>query len=94
MDDLKIGAEKSHSQPFELVLVTRDSDGNPTGTKQCIADNGYKISQFFLRHVGKPKPKGADAKKEDLKIIRSHKSMQSYVDTSERVVAEDNTESK
>ncbi len=79
-----------HSSPFELVLVTRDANGEPTGKKQCIADSGYALSQFYLRHKGKPKgKKKTDDKVDTSKIVKKHGSMQSYVDTTEREEAMD-----
>lgn len=89
--DLQIGQETSqHNQPFELVLVTRDADGNPTGTKNCIGDSGYKLSQFYLRHKGRPKSKSSEKNKADTKIVKQHDKVQAYIDTSERVVDETN----
>lgn len=43
------------SLPFEVVLVTRDSEGEPTGTKSFSTDSPYKLNEFFLRMKGKPK---------------------------------------
>jgi hypothetical protein len=82
---------ESHSQPFELVLVTRNSSGDPTGKKNCIADSGYKLSQFYLRNRGKPKPRKQEAAKpqdKNVKVVKSHKNITAYVDTSEREVNE------
>lgn len=82
---------ESHSQPFELVLITRNSSGDPTGKKNCIADSGYKISQFYLRHRGKPKKKeqaGSTRTPEQVKVVKTHQNITAYVDTSEREVNE------
>ena len=85
----KLSIEQSHSQPFELVLMIRDANGNPTGTRTCITDSPYKLSQFFLRHKGKPKKKKkAETPKDKDKIVKQHESLQAYVDTPERVVDE------
>lgn len=90
MDGLNIKYE--HSQPFELVLVTRDSKGEATGKKQFITDDAYKLSQFYLRNRGKPKSKKKDDGKAktdaSIKTVKSHGSLQSYVDVSEREVKE------
>jgi len=79
-----------HSHPFELVLVTRDSTGEPTGHKQYITDNAYKLSQFYFRNRGKPKSKKKDDTKQasTVKTVKSHGSLQAYVDVSEREVKE------
>jgi hypothetical protein len=89
MGTLELGYKNSPN--FELVLVTRDSNGNPTGTKTCIADDANKISEFFLRNRGKPKKKNKkQTNKENVKLVKQHDNVQAYVDTSEREVVNDN----
>lgn len=93
--DLKIGQqEELHAPAFELVLANRDASGEPTGTtKSYVTDDPYRLSQFFLRHKGKPKPKtkvdGKEGQK-TIKTVKQHDSLQSYVDTSDREVVENN----
>lgn len=91
--ELQFQSDVAVSQPFELVLATRDANGNQTGTKSYVTDSPYKLSQFYLRHKGKPKKR--DTKKDDknspkdkaaeqVKLVKKHGSIQSYVDTTER----------
>ena len=41
---------------FEIVLLIRDADGNPTGKKKYFAsDHASEICDFFNRFQGKPK---------------------------------------
>ena len=43
---------------FEISLIVRDSEGNPTDKRRSYSsDNPYKIWQFFNRFQGKPKRK-------------------------------------
>ena len=53
----------TQSSRFELSLVTRNASEEPTGRKNYITDDAYKLSQFFLRHRGKPKRKNKAARK-------------------------------
>ena len=89
MENLNLKYE--HSQPFELVLVTRNADGEPIGKKTCITDSAYKLHQFYLRHRGKPKKKNTEVvEQKNLKVVKQHGNLQSYVDTTERTVIEEN----
>lgn len=47
---------------FELVMVTRDVDGNPTGTKTIKSNSGSDIEKFYMDNQPKPK-KRKDKKK-------------------------------
>jgi hypothetical protein len=89
---MELEFKHDHSQPFELVLVTRDAKGEPTGKKQYFTDDAYKLSQFYLRNRGKPKSKKKDDGKAktdaNIKTVKTHGSLQSYVDVSEREVKE------
>ena len=86
MDDLTIKYE--HSQPFELVLITRDSHGNPTGKKSYITDSPYKLSQFYDRNRGKPKKKTKVVDDKTKKVVKQHGSMQSYVETTDKDIVD------
>ncbi len=80
---MTIAFKSEVSLPFELVLVTRNSDGDPTGTKSLATDSAYKLSEFYLRTKGKPKKKHKDAKgklpatEKDIKA--AVKDVESYV---------------
>ena len=50
------------SLPFEVVLITRNSNGEETGKKSFATDSPYKLNEFFLRMKGKPKKKHKDAR--------------------------------
>ena len=46
------------SSSFEIELVVRDFEGNPTGqTRSFVSDNPYKVWEFYQRQQGKPKRK-------------------------------------
>lgn len=86
---MELEFKHDHGQPFELVLVTRDAEGNPTGKKQCISDDGYKLWQFHSRNKGKPKKRTEETNKDKVKTVKQHGSIQSYVDTTEREINDD-----
>lgn len=90
----ELAFKNDHGQPFELVLVTRDAEGTPTGKKQFISDDPYKIWQSFLRNKGKPKKRTAEPSKDSIKTIKQHGSLQSYVDITEREIKDDDGESR
>lgn len=56
MDQLQF-SKQIESSEYELVLVLRDANGQPTGRKNYSTDSPYKLSQFYLRNQGKPKKK-------------------------------------
>lgn len=46
----------SDEQPFEIEILVRDSEGNPTGKKKTFkTDNPHKLWEFYNRHQGRPK---------------------------------------
>lgn len=72
------------SLPFEVVLITRNSDGDATGTKSFATDSPYKLSEFFMRMKGKPKKKHKDAKG---KLPATEKDIKAAVKDVEQYVA-------
>lgn len=42
---------------FELVMYTRDSNGNPKRRLEKSFDSGSKMAEFYNIHKGKPKRK-------------------------------------
>jgi hypothetical protein len=47
-----------YSDEFEINLVVRDSNGNPTGKRKSFSTNDpYKLWVFFNRFQGRPKRK-------------------------------------
>ena len=50
--------QESTPHAFELDLVVRDSDGQPTGARKTIkTDSPFKLWSFWQRHQGRPKRK-------------------------------------
>ncbi len=85
MKNLKIKTDKCLS--FELTLVTRDASGNATGTRSYETDSAYKLSQFYLRHKGKPKRRKKRVEsKETTKIVKQNDITEAYVDTTENQI--------
>lgn len=57
---------RSHLKSFELVMVMRDRDGNPTGkTRTIVTDESDKLYDFYMRNKGKPKRKKKNKVKKD-----------------------------
>ncbi len=71
---------------FEISLVTRDANGEPTGRKSFVTDDAGKLSQYYLRHRGKPKKKVKvdENAPNTTKLVKAHDNVQAYVDTSEK----------
>lgn len=40
------------SKAFEVVVVTRNAEGKPTGTKSFESDSAYKVAEFYERTTG------------------------------------------
>ena len=70
--------QKDKDPPFEIVLIVRDANGNPTGTKTEGFYSGYKLNEFFERNSVKP------VKKYKAKANVAPKEV--FVDKTERVV--------
>lgn len=77
-----------HGPSLEIVLVTRDAEGNPTGKKSFASDSAYKLSQFYLRHKGKPKHR-VTPKIDKNAPIKKFDNVAAYVDNSERVLTDE-----
>lgn len=78
----------THGPAFELVLVTRDAEGNPTGKKSFETDSAYKLSQFLLRNRGKPKAK-VTPKIDSKAPVKKFDNVAAYVDKTERDLTDD-----
>jgi len=80
--------KKESGPKFEVVLCTRDSEGNVTGKTSFAHDDPRKVSDWFLRKRGKPKKKSD--KKEDktkdpnTKMVKTSDGLQAFVDTQNR----------
>jgi len=77
---------------FELSLVTRDANGDPTGRKSFVTDDAGKLSQYYLRHRGKPKKKVKvdENTPATTKLVKAHDNLQAYVDTTDKEVVDMN----
>lgn len=82
--------EKETGARYELSLVKRDADGNPTGRVKFITDDAAKLSQHYLRHRGKPKKKvKVDPNAPTTtKVVKAYDNVQAYVETSEKDVVD------
>lgn len=85
--DKNLELKQSGGQPFELVLLTRDASGNPTGKKSYSTDDPYKLSQFLLRNTGKPKKKVTPPIDKKLPV-KKYDNLAAYVDNTEREVSD------
>jgi len=46
----------SDEKPYEIEILVRDSEGNPTGKKKTFkTDDPHKLWEFYNRHQGRPK---------------------------------------
>lgn len=53
MANLDIGSSKKTSKTFEVTLLVKDNQGNPTGlTKNYSTDDPVKLSNFWNRYAG------------------------------------------
>jgi len=90
-DKPKLEFQPKPTSSFEIVLVNRNALGEPTGsTRTYKSDNAYDLSQFYLRHKGKPKnKKKKTTKKDEAAVAKNFRgtSKQAYVDSTERVAA-------
>jgi hypothetical protein len=75
----------NQSPSFHLVLTTRNSSGQATGTKELKTDNVAELYEFFLRTKGKPKKKNVHNKPGEGRLIKD----KAFVDVTERVVNSD-----
>lgn len=89
-NELQFGKNKKHSPKFELVIVTRNAVGEPTGTRSIVADEASKLHDFWLFHQGKPKKKIKT--KIDKKNIKQTKDV--FVDKTERKINDGNENEK
>lgn len=62
---MTINAEPTtESKTFEINLLVRDSNGNPTGRRKSFAtDDSGKLWEFWMKHQGRPKRKPRSKKK-------------------------------
>lgn len=64
-------AQPTEKPTYEVVLLDRDKNGNPTGRKvSCQSDDSKKIYSFFIQHhqtmmyrAGKKNKRAKDAKR-------------------------------
>ena len=63
---------KEPSKSFEINLVVRDAEGNPTGQRKSLATNdSNKLYDFWMKYQGKPRKKNKNkTKKESLPNAR------------------------
>ncbi len=62
----KLDLKHYESKTFEIVLMIKDSKGNPTNrTKRYRTDSAFKLFQFWMRYQGKPKHRYRKANKQD-----------------------------
>lgn len=55
-ENLNFSKYASVEEPFEIEILVRDSEGNPTGQKKTFkTDNPHKLWEFYNRHQGRPK---------------------------------------
>ena len=55
---MTINIEIPETKAFEINILVRDSEGNPTGQRKSFSsDDAGKIWEFYMRHQGRPKRK-------------------------------------
>ena len=74
---------------FEIELEIKDSQGRPTGKRKTFSTSDpYKLSEFYLRHQGKPKKrhvKAASAKEATEVLSNDTELQQMYKQREEKM---------
>ena len=90
---------KEWKPTFEINLAVKDAKGNPTNRrKHFITNDPIKLSDFFLRHQGKPKKKKkskATDSVEATKVLTADKELERmYEDQEKRIekIEQENSE--
>ena len=79
-----IGTNKDSEKSFELVVLVKDNQGNPTGKKKSItSDAGSDLDKFWWRYNGhnkldKKKRKQGNAAKSEQDIKVGIKEAENY----------------
>lgn len=79
---LTFNHNKKPSRRFELNLIVKNAQGQPTGVRRSIAtDNAAQLWSFWMRHQGRPHRIGKSKKKKKKEALPTAKEADQILQT-------------